>query len=133
MMDPQNALSMLKTALPLLKAMGIDPQRYASQLERSFVRGRMEAHVSAIVRDLEQHGLTPAGDGKVRRQMVRSAMFQLVKHALPISQGAGHVADIIRDSHEKKVVPLVIAQLQSGTSTEAAVRATMDAFLERLF
>ena len=125
----------LTALLPLLRALGINPEKYVNDFARDTVRERMRRAVPDITTDLTKRGLTPArfDEEPVKRQFIRSAMFQALKAALPFRNGAGHVADFIRDQHDDQVLARVDDRLTPDVQAGAAVGWIVDELVERMF
>ena len=129
-------MELLALIKPLLGALNVDPGDLANRLGKDQLAVRMARGKDAVAQDLEGHGLTPAqvaGDAKLSRQMVRSALFQLFKKALGSFRGSGHVADALRDHYDDKIVARVVPQLTAAMTTEETVRLVVKETVEQIF
>lgn len=128
----------LQKVLPVLKALGIDPQAFASKWERDQLKARLDPGVPAVVARLDKDGmgkLLTDGRADSQRQYIRAALYLLLKEALkkivPL-QVAPHLADALRDAVDGKVVHLVQPQLGTLTTPQAVVRAIEAAYIEQV-
>jgi hypothetical protein len=131
----------LKNLLPLLKTLGIDPQKFLSKWERDTVGPLLEKGVPAVVARLTKDGITPALKAATpagERLFIRSALYLLLKEAfrqLPMIPAfvLPHLADAFRDPVGDKIVTTVGPQMDASTPTAAAVRLILAAYVEQVF
>lgn len=127
---------MLTTILPLLKAVGLNPERQARKFSRGQVEARFVAALPAVLARLEKDGLTPdlkAVDPRAERQFIRSTMYLLLKQSWPLRQGASLAGDFLRDQYDDAVVESASAEIEPSTSTLAAVTVIANHLLDRMF
>src|SRR5687768_9780468 len=100
--------SSLGRLLPVLKLIGIDPEKIAKNYVDTEVKKKLLAGVPAVVSRMTADKMTLADKGdmpEAERLVIRAAMYLLLKEVfrkiLPSrSRGANLVADFIRDQHD---------------------------------
>lgn len=126
----------LETLLALAKKSGVKLTPDAlgkDKLQTKFVKV-----TPRVVARLEKDGITPkehSDSDEEKRQLIRATEFLLWKETVRSitgkSTGSGQVADVIRDRHDDKVVPVVMPQVSVQMTTEALVQAVAAAELEQ--
>lgn len=141
-MNPADILNnpLIQRLLPILKALGIDPEQIAADLAEAKVKASLTAALHKTTARLKADGMTPAvvavtPEGE--RLFVRSALYLSVKYALltlpAIPFGEAYLADYIRDAHEAEVLAIVGPQIDAATKPKAAVVLINAALMERMF
>lgn len=128
MLLPQG-LSLISGLLGKLK---IDPSAITKGLAGDATEAQLARTKAAAVARLVGDGMTPAefcDDDAEKRQLIRSALFSVLK---PIVKN-GHAADVIRDLYDDGVVALLLPRVQKTWTVEQLVEATVHALRERIF
>lgn len=107
--------------------LGLDPKTFVRDELQQLVRIRMAKRIKAIARQMQKQGWTIAQKGET--EVVRDALFRLWK----VIVKNGHLADIIRDSHDDHVVAALAAPVNESTPLEEVVRLAMESTLELAF
>lgn len=150
-MNVKTLTDLLKKLSPILKAMGMDPNKIINKFGRDKLAPYWERAKRETVIRLENDGLTPAlkaQDPDTERVLIRMAMFFHAKHAaqllladIPGVRGlganvrkrvAGLIGDAARDAHDEKLVAELSPQVEPTTTTAAFVDLMSHAFFERL-
>ena len=121
----------------LLRALnlpGLDPQSLATEFgkaqARKLISERMEARIPNLAGEMRKAGRTL--DKTPEAEWVRDALFRLWRSQLPFP-GGGRLADLIRDSHDDKIIQAVADTLTPETTAAAGLRIVRDATLRLLF
>ena len=134
---PAGLTGILKQLAPILKVLGIDPDKIINKFGRAQIEPLFTAVIPVVTARLEKDGLTPAakGDGPdAERLVIRAAMYLLAKSvfATKLPKGANVAADFLRDQHDDQVVALVSPQVNAQTTTAELVRIVSHEFKERI-
>jgi hypothetical protein len=111
-------------------AMGLDPRTLVREEAQRLARQQMAPAVGPIAAKMRAEGWTleARGEGPV----IRDALFRLWREVFHFN-GGGRVADMVRDSHDDRVLALLAEPVTGETSLEEVVRRVMEATLELAF
>lgn len=116
-----------------------DPNAIVGGLTRDAVASRMHARSRAVAEAMVARGMTLenlATDGTLtdreKKTVIRDVVFRLWREVLTF-EGAGHVADHIRDTQQNAVYEKLLAGVDAATSMEALVDMVRAAVIEITF
>lgn len=114
----------------LAAVMGLDPKTIVREEAQRLARQQMEPAIGTIAARMRAEGRTPAecGEGPA----IRDALFRLWREVFHFN-GGGRLADLVRDSHDDRVIAELAEPVTEETSLEELVRRTMEATLEVAF
>jgi len=111
-------------------AMGLDPKVIVREEAQRLARQQMAPAIAPIAARMQAEGWTLEGRGE--GPVIRDALFRLWREVFHF-HGGGRVADLVRDSHDDRVIALLAEPVTGETSLEEVVRRTMEATLELAF
>jgi hypothetical protein len=130
-------IALLRLLGPLAAALGLNLTDLARKYPRDVLLDLLNEEIAGVVKRLEADKITPAlkatsADGE--RLFIRASLYLLLKGLFSrvLPHGANVAADLVRDQIDDRIVRKVRPEIDSGTSTRAAVLIVANEIVETL-